>query len=79
MHKLLIGALALSLLGASAALADPMGQDQGRHDQGGYQGGHDQGAGDRHDAGDRGDHGRGRHMTCSWRHHHRVCWRTHGY
>ena len=84
MTKLLAGAMALALLGGSAAVAQPYNHDrggdanqggdhQGDH-RGGDRGGHDQG-------GDRGDHGRDHHhrghMVCTWRHHHRVCYRQH--
>lgn len=74
MNKILIGALALSLLAAPAALAQPY--DQRGHDQAG----HDQG-GDRHYGDHRGgwDHHRHGRTVCAWRHHHRVCWRARGW
>jgi hypothetical protein len=83
LHKLLIGAFALSLLGATSALAQPPMQDQGHHDMGGDhrddRGGPDM-RGDHRDGWDH--HGWGHHhhrMVCSWRHHHRVCWRERGW
>ena len=80
MNKILVGAIALSLLAAPAAFSQPYNQggyDRDSHDQGGER--HD---GDRHDDGDhRGgwDHHRHGHSVCSWRHHQRVCWRSHGW
>jgi hypothetical protein len=74
MNNMLIGALALSLVGGSMAVAQPY---DGNH-QGGYQG-----RGDHRDEnnGDRGYYGRrynhGGRTVCSWRHHHRVCYRRH--
>jgi len=65
MTKLLIGALALSLVGGTLATAQPDNHDR-------------QMSGDRHDrmSGDRHDRGRMR-TVCVWRHHHRVCHRQH--
>jgi hypothetical protein len=77
MNKLLIGAVALSLIGGSAAFAQDYNSDQGHRD-GSYQAGRDQGGRDHQDGGyhnnrTNGDH-RG-HSVCSWRHHHRSCYR----
>ncbi len=55
MKKLLAGALALSLLGGTAALAEPHGDWHG-HDGRGYA---DRGHDDRHGGWDRSDRGRG--------------------
>jgi hypothetical protein len=90
MTRLLAGAMALALIGGSAAVAQPYNHDRsGDANQGGDHRGNDQ-SGDRSDhGGNRGDHGgnwgdrgdRGgghhRHIVCTYRHHHRVCYRQH--
>jgi Ni/Co efflux regulator RcnB len=85
MKKILIGAMALSLLGGASAMAQPDTHNQvgERHDS--------QGVGDRHDNdrhdndrhdNDRHDNDRARydhhrsHVVCSWHHHHKVCRRV---
>ena len=80
MNKLLIGAVALSLFAGSAAMAQPMDHHGDQNSGYGDQHHGDQGDRGRHDNGDRGDRGdRGHrgHMVCTWRHHHRVCYRQH--
>lgn len=74
MNRILIGAIALSLIGGSAAMAQPYrGDTQGGRDSV-QQYGNDRGDPGRRDRGDdrRGDHRRG-HRVCVWRDHHRVC------
>ena len=92
MNKILVGAIALSLLGGSVAMAQPDNHDQGR--QAADQRSADQRSQDQRNQdwrnqdqhrGDRdgGYHGyrsrddhRGR-LVCQWRHHHKVCYRRH--
>jgi Ni/Co efflux regulator RcnB len=93
MHKIIIGALALSFVSASVASAQPYNHD---HQDGRYESDHrdrdrfddrgrDHDRGDDRRAGERRDgrwnHGwrnhHRPHMVCSWRHHRRVCYPRH--
>jgi len=78
MNRILAGALALTLLGTSVAVAQPDNHDRnqqgGRQDAGRHQGGQQQAT--RHDGG-RGNQMNRRHRThkvCHVRHHRRVCY-----
>jgi opacity protein-like surface antigen len=90
MKTILIGAVALALLGASAASAQPY-DNGGNHQGPGMMQGQDdhrrmddQRGGDHHDGdGYRGGGYRGgwghhhHHIVCHYHHHHQVCFRQH--
>ena len=78
MKKIMIGAMALALLGGTAAMAQPFDAGHDMHHDGGGQMDHRDG-GDRRDDGDHHDGWRNHrgHIVCGWRHHHRVCHRAH--
>jgi hypothetical protein len=82
-HKILVGALALSLIAGSAVMAGPDNQGN-NHNRGGDPTSNRGRTNDHGQANDNGrnqgsDHGRQvhrRHQVCTVRHHHRVCyWR----